>query len=470
MQCTKKKPIVSICLPCYNVAKYLETLFSSLATQTFKDFELVFINDGSTDDTYEMIKKLLEKYSGTLTGSVYTQKNKGIGSTRNELIKKANGEYLFFLDPDDSMPKNALQNLYNASNSGEISIIAGRAKFVFNEKWKVPFIPQSRFNKDFNSAHYVKSNMCTIWGVLFKKNIFDNVEFLPNYIFEDIGLVSYLFLKNSSFKLIENIVYYYNRRINSGSLSSFSGKNRWVLIDLDIQMNQIFMKYKNEGWLKSKKYKRIINGTLFQPIIANLWLSKKYTNNQFLNLLPIYSLYSIYKGFNIELKFSKTPWKILAYLYIKLSKRHRFVSKVVYKNNKWVSKFRKSEKLFSKVHSIDDIKAIPVSPHKLYFIESDFDGLENIIETKTKKTFLLDQRFEHLYNHKNVSVGITIEDKKELENIKQKIQFINLTKITTFDDEELDELTRINKYTLLILNRKYHDNDKLRNCLNIIFE
>ncbi|MGL4951708.1 MAG: glycosyltransferase family 2 protein [Mycoplasma sp.] len=470
MQTKQQKPLISICLPCYNVSKYLDKLFSTLKNQTFKNFELLFINDGSTDDTYQKILYLVEKYKDSLNCKVYTQKNKGIGATRNELIKKANGEYLFFLDPDDSMPKNALELLYNASDSGNISIIAGRAKFVFNEKWKMPFIPQSRFNKHFNATHYVKSNMCTVWGVLFKKSLFNNDEFLPDYIFEDIGLVSYIFLKNDSFKLIKNIVYFYNRRIGVYSLSSFSEKNRWSVIDLDVQMNQIFTKYKNEGWLDSRKDRRIINGTLFQPIVANLWLAKKYTNNEYMNLLPLYSLYSIYKKFNIKLQFSKTPWKILAFSYIKMSKSHRLVSKIVYKDDSIVSKMRKNAKLFVKLNN-QNIKSLSTPLlHKLNFIDDNITNLKEIIETKTKKTFLLDQRFTELYNYKNVVVGETITDKNLLNNIKSKTQFINISKIDNFSSEEIENIVKIDNRILIIVNKKYSSNEKLKNKFNIVFD
>ncbi|MGL4950864.1 MAG: glycosyltransferase family 2 protein [Mycoplasma sp.] len=460
------KPIISICLPCYNVVCYLEKLFASLANQTFNDFELVFIDDGSTDDTYKEIKRLLEEYKGKLRGVVYTQKNSGVSKTRNELIKKANGEYLFFLDPDDTIPKDALQKLYNASNKGSINIVAGRAKFVFNDKWILPFLPHSRYNKDFNVYHYVKSNLCTIWGVLFKKTIFDNFTFLPDYIFEDIGLMTYIFLKNESFKFIKNVVYFYNRRIGKYSLSAFNHKNKWKVIDLNIQMFEIFSKYKKEGWLDSKEYLRIINGSLFQSIVANLWLSRKYSNNNFINMLPVHSLYKIYKQFNIKLHFSKTPWKILAYIHIKTTKNHIKMMKVVFGNKINVKKFQDDIRILNNSNlnnsSLHNSK-------KVYLVTEPINNLEKIIKSKNKITFLLDAGYENLYDNQNVVIGKTIENKKSLNNVADKNQFLNLSKICDFNKSDFKKILDIDSRILILMNEKYRNEESLNNILNIVF-
>lgn len=102
---------VSVIVPCYNMEKYLDNCFKSLINQTYKNLEIIFINDGSSDKTLN----LLSKWEGEerLNFTLINQENKGISVTRNVGLRKATGDYIYFLDPDDIIFPTLIEELVN---------------------------------------------------------------------------------------------------------------------------------------------------------------------------------------------------------------------------------------------------------------------------------------------------------------------------------------------------------------------
>lgn len=100
---------ISVIIPCYNVAKYIPRCMASLQAQTLKDFEVICIDDGSTDDTLDVLNRY-KQWGGV---KICSTKNQGVSQARNEGIKLARGEYLYFLDPDDFIEPNTLEIVYS---------------------------------------------------------------------------------------------------------------------------------------------------------------------------------------------------------------------------------------------------------------------------------------------------------------------------------------------------------------------
>ena len=93
---------VSVIVPVYNTYDYLNKCLDSLVNQSFKDYEIIIVNDGSTDDSEKIIKKYQKKYSNI---KYYYKENGGLSSARNYGIKYANGDYIAFVDSDDYVDK-----------------------------------------------------------------------------------------------------------------------------------------------------------------------------------------------------------------------------------------------------------------------------------------------------------------------------------------------------------------------------
>ena len=101
----------SIIVPVYNVEKYLEKCLESILNQTFKDFEAIIVNDGSTDNSQEIIDKYVNKDQKIFKS--FKKENGGLSDARNFGIERAKGEYIVFLDSDDYIDENLLNTLNN---------------------------------------------------------------------------------------------------------------------------------------------------------------------------------------------------------------------------------------------------------------------------------------------------------------------------------------------------------------------
>lgn len=110
----------SIIVPVYNVEKFLRESLDSIISQTLKDFEVICVNDGSTDNSLEILKEYANNDSRI---KVISQENQGQGVARNNAIDIAQGKYLLFVDPDDFIESNTLEVLYNKFHETDVDII-----------------------------------------------------------------------------------------------------------------------------------------------------------------------------------------------------------------------------------------------------------------------------------------------------------------------------------------------------------
>lgn len=218
---------VSIILPCYNVALYIETAIKSILKQTFKNYEVIFINDGSTDDTL----KIIEKYCSSDNFNVYSYCNQGVAQARNEGINLAKGEYLFFMDPDDYIDERLLETALNACEKFHADAVqfhyecdgtafnGNKGSAVFNGSQILDdllprFIGYS--NKDiqkFGTPEFYDSNeWAAVWRFLFKTSVVkENLLLFPRGVkmSEDRFFILLFFCYAQRVVTIENKLYHY---------------------------------------------------------------------------------------------------------------------------------------------------------------------------------------------------------------------------------------------------------------------
>jgi len=103
-------PFISIIIPCYNVQAYVSKCIDSLSAQTFNYLEFIFINDGSTDDTLELLLDFKNRDDRVV---IIDKKNEGVSKARNDGLKVARGEYVFFVDADDYLDMDTCEKMYN---------------------------------------------------------------------------------------------------------------------------------------------------------------------------------------------------------------------------------------------------------------------------------------------------------------------------------------------------------------------
>lgn len=142
-----KQAMISVIIPAYNVEKYIEQCLDSLFKQTFQDFEIIVVNDGSTDQTAAKLKIYQEKYSGRLT--VFHQENQGQSSARNKALSHVTGKYILFMDADDYVLPDYMETLVTTAEKEEADLVIcgykqvrnnGEVVFERNSKdWEISF-------------------------------------------------------------------------------------------------------------------------------------------------------------------------------------------------------------------------------------------------------------------------------------------------------------------------------------------
>jgi len=128
---TTGKPKVSICIPTYNRKNYLREAIGSILAQTYKDYEIVIVDDGSTDGTEEMIKKLAIPFT------YHWQKNTGDAAARNKLIELAQGQYISFIDSDDLLMPDSIERMVKALEAENGDIIVYGSYFRIDENGRI---------------------------------------------------------------------------------------------------------------------------------------------------------------------------------------------------------------------------------------------------------------------------------------------------------------------------------------------
>ncbi len=178
---------VSIIVPIYNVEKYLESCIVSLLNQTYKDIEIILINDGSTDNCPAICDSFKEK-DGRI--KVIHQENGGVSVARNVGIKHAIGEYLSFVDPDDIVYNDYISYLLGLLEDNPQCEIAACGHLVVRGEKKVPnspFTGVKMLNRKEAFFEVLYHGILDIspWGKLYKKEIFYNVSFPVGIRYED---------------------------------------------------------------------------------------------------------------------------------------------------------------------------------------------------------------------------------------------------------------------------------------------
>lgn len=124
-------PAVSVIIPLYNMEKYIGECLDSLLVQTFQNFEVIVVDDCSTDSSYAIVESYAEKFGGRLTLS-RMEKNTGGGAfPRNKGISLSRGEYIFFVDADDFITKNALEEMYTAAKDNDADVVYMGARYLY---------------------------------------------------------------------------------------------------------------------------------------------------------------------------------------------------------------------------------------------------------------------------------------------------------------------------------------------------
>jgi glycosyltransferase involved in cell wall biosynthesis len=179
---------ISVIIPMYNVAKYLETCVSSVLNQDIeeRDYEILMINDGSLDDSEEVAKNLASRIPSI---KIITQENKGLGGARNTGIKNAIGEFLIFLDADDLLFKGSLKNLIQICEKDKLDILEFGANKIDESGLVLSTITKESNGKIYKGIDYYKQikYMGSACNKIYRRDFLlkNNLWFLEHIFGED---------------------------------------------------------------------------------------------------------------------------------------------------------------------------------------------------------------------------------------------------------------------------------------------
>lgn len=203
------EPTLSIIVPVYNVEQYLSRCIDSILEQTFKDFELILINDGSTDKSGEICDKY--QYSDERIFVIH-KKNNGLSSARNEGLNRAKGKFIMFIDSDDVLGTiDTIQtNMEKLIHYNKKSFIQFPTLWLHKDTGKEKLIKQTNAIYDKNSiynAFFHQQITSTAWDKIYTRDIFQNIRYPIGLYFEDSYCIVDI-LKNVDNVIISNCGYY----------------------------------------------------------------------------------------------------------------------------------------------------------------------------------------------------------------------------------------------------------------------
>jgi len=201
---------ISIIIPVYNVSEYLDECLLSVVNQNYKDYEVIVVNDGSTDNSLEIAKKYEKKHKNLI--KVYDKENGGLSSARNYGISVSDGEYLFFIDSDDYILPNALETIDKYLSKTNCDVLV--YPFLIGEN-KI-------YNKMYNdkidnlNKRYIIGKPNAM-NKICKKELYlkNNIEFPLGLYYEDLATMPKLALHTNKITFIEEPLYFYRVRENS---------------------------------------------------------------------------------------------------------------------------------------------------------------------------------------------------------------------------------------------------------------
>ena len=209
-------PAVSIIVPVYNGAAHLQHVLSTLLRQTMTDFELVIIDDGSTDATAAIVGAFAAAHGNIV---FISQANTGVAKARERAVAEASGDYLWFVDSDDEGRDDALERLYGAAVATRADVVVAGAEFVYASGERRPLpAPTGDPVSGRDAFRLLLTGGITghLWNKLFSRAVMSSFEYVPARVHSDLAMVAGGLARAGKVSFIPESVYEYH--IRSGSI------------------------------------------------------------------------------------------------------------------------------------------------------------------------------------------------------------------------------------------------------------
>jgi len=268
--------LVSVIVPVYNVEKYIEKCVDSLIEQSYKNIEIILVDDGSNDSSPKICDAYQLKYNNI---RVLHKKNGGLSDARNKGIEMSKGHYLIFVDSDDWIPKNSIEFLYNMISNNKCDIACGNILEVYTREIIEEIHDDSFYilgkSDSMKKLLYMKGITNSASGKIYKRELFNDIKFPIGKLYEDLGTTYKLFSNSDKIAFSNSIVYYYYKN-NSNSIVNSKYSKR--------ELDRLFFAKEELEYVK-KNYSELENAAIYRyfyealNIIGKIPISEKEIKN-----------------------------------------------------------------------------------------------------------------------------------------------------------------------------------------------
>lgn len=257
---------VSIIIPVFNMEKYLETCLNSVVLQTYRNLEILLIDDGSIDNSRIICEKFQAQDERI---NYFRQANLGVSSARNIGIDHATGEFIYFLDSDDFIPLYTIETLIEELKMSNSDIVSTSYKYVSEAADLNCEIAKKDFSffQDGKSCIYRQKVSNHPWGKLYRKTLFEEVRYPVGRNYEDISTTHILFSRAKKISYTHSKLYFYRMRQNAITYT-FTKKNIHDLIYAYFCVKKYYMEKET---LDTNYYLLTILYTCFSRLMRVPW-------------------------------------------------------------------------------------------------------------------------------------------------------------------------------------------------------
>jgi|688.fasta_scaffold216731_2 glycosyltransferase involved in cell wall biosynthesis len=234
----------SIIVPVFNVKEYLVRCLDSLVYQNFQDFEIVIVNDGSTDGSDIICNNYIKKYSNI---KLINQSNSGLSSARNTGLKNSSGEYILFVDSDDFIESDTLSTFSKYLNDNKFDVIVGSAKVLVNNNYysRLTFTELNNLQKIHTGIEFFKFQLklntmhMPVWLYIYNRSFLSKnlLDFKVGILHEDEEFTPRALFKVQSLLFLN--YHFYNYILRKNSITNTKSK---IINSLHIIQTCIFLK------------------------------------------------------------------------------------------------------------------------------------------------------------------------------------------------------------------------------------